>query len=108
MNHCLYILCSKKNGTLYIGVTRNLARRIYEHKMNLVPGFTSQHHIHILVHVEQFALMMDAVSREKTLKKWKREWKIALIEKQNPEWKDLSRDVVAIEELDGFPGQARG
>ena len=114
--HFLYILSSQKNGTLYVGVTRNLGRRMYEHKMNLVPGFTLDHHVHNLVYIEQFQLMMDAVAREKKLKKHvlgligdgKEKWKIALIEKQNPEWKDLSHYVVAIEEKDGSPCQARG
>jgi len=88
--HFTYILCSKKNGTLYTGVTRNLPRRIYEHQHKLTPGFASKYNLFILVHVEEFSLMMDAVKREKVLKTWKRAWKIHLIEQHNPEWKDLS------------------
>jgi putative endonuclease len=91
--HFTYILCSQKKGTLYIGVTRNIARRIYEHQQKLIPGFSSKYNVYILVHVEEFSLMMDAVAREKVLKTWKRQWKIDLIEKHNPEWKDLSKDL---------------
>ena len=93
--HYFYILCSKKNGTLYTGVTHNIARRIQEHRMNLITGFSSQHHISILVHLEEYSLMSDAVAREKKLKKWNRAWKIKLIEDHNPEWKDLSQYLLA-------------
>ena len=88
--HYVYILSSQKRGTLYIGVTNDLARRIYEHQNNLIPGFTSQYLVHNLVYVEEYDLMVNAIAREKTLKKWNRDWKIKLIEDQNPEWKDLS------------------
>ena len=89
--HYLYILSTKKNGTLYVGVTHNIARRLQEHKTSLIPGFSSQYNISILVHLEEFSLMSDAVAREKKLKKWNRAWKIQLIEERNPEWKDLSQ-----------------
>ena len=84
--HFVYILCSRKRGTLYIGVTHNLARRIDEHQRKKIPGFTEKYNVFMLVHVEEFALMIDAIDREKLLKKWKRDWKISLIEKNNSEW----------------------
>ena len=86
----LYILSSKKNGTIYIGVTRNLRERIFQHKQKLVEGFTSKYAINRLVYVEVYDLIMDAITREKQLKRYKREWKIALIEKDNPLWRDLT------------------
>ena len=92
--HFVYILCSKKYGTLYIGVTHNLARRIYEHQNNLIDGFTQKYNVHHLVHVEKYSMMMLAVKREKILKTWNRQWKINLIEKNNPEWKDLSKEIM--------------
>lgn len=85
----VYILASKKNGTLYIGTTSDLRRRIYEHKNNLIRGFTSKYNIHLLVYFEQTTDVKSALEREKQLKKWNRKWKIELIEKLNPEWKDL-------------------
>ena len=85
----LYILASKKNGTLYTGLTNNLAQRVCEHKENMVPGFTQKYKVHRLVYYEQFADIHSAIAREKRLKKWKRQWKINLIEKMNPDWKDL-------------------
>jgi len=89
MSYWVYIMCSGRNGTLYIGVTSDLARRIYEHKNNLIPGFTAQHGINQLVHVEEFSQIDEAIHREKCLKKWNRGWKLRLIEEHNPEWKDL-------------------
>ncbi|MCE5250408.1 GIY-YIG nuclease family protein [bacterium] len=90
MKHCyVYILASKCNGTLYIGVTNDLIRRVYEHKNDLVEGFTKKYGVHLLVYYEQYDKMVDAIQREKQLKKWKRQWKIELIEEENPEWKDL-------------------
>ncbi len=86
---CVYILASKRNGTLYIGVTSNLIKRIWEHKNNLVPGFTQRYRIHHLVYVEQAADMLSAIAREKQLKKWNRHWKLNLIEQANPGWADL-------------------
>ncbi len=90
----VYILASKRNGTLYTGVTNDLIRRVYEHKNDFVPGFTSRYGIHMLVYFEQGNSILDAITREKRIKKWKRAWKIELIEKQNPEWKDLYFDLV--------------
>lgn len=85
----VYILASKRNGTLYIGVTSNLLKRIWEHKNDLVEGFTRKYGVHMLVHFELSDNMLAAIAREKQLKKWKRIWKIKLIESNNPEWKDL-------------------
>jgi len=88
-NYYVYILASKKNGTLYIGVSSNLKKRIFEHKNNLIDGFTKKYKVHNLVYYEQTTDVKSAILREKRLKKWKRCWKLALIEKENPEWKDL-------------------
>jgi putative endonuclease len=85
----IYILASKKNGTLYIGVTSNLLKRIYEHKNNIVEGFTKKYSVHLLVYYEIFDQIEDAISREKTLKTWHRKWKLELIESKNPDWNDL-------------------
>ncbi len=89
-NYYVYILASKKNGTLYIGVTGNLERRLYEHKNKLVKGFTERYNVDRLVYYEQTNNISSALQREKQLKKWNRAWKIELIEKDNPEWNDLS------------------
>ncbi len=86
---CVYILASQKRGTTYIGVTSNLAARIYQHRMRATPGFTSRHGVIRLVHAEAFDRMADAIAREKQLKNWHRQWKINLIEAGNPEWTDL-------------------
>ncbi len=85
----IYILASKKDGVLYIGVTNNILRRVVEHKQYLVPGFTKKYFIHTLIYYEVFEWIEDALIREKQLKRWKRKWKIRLIEEVNPEWKDL-------------------
>jgi len=85
----VYILASKENGTLYIGVTNDIEKRIWEHKNNIIPGFTQTYKVHKLVHVEEFTRINDAILREKHLKKWKREWKIELIEESNPNWNDI-------------------
>jgi len=85
----VYILASKRNGTLYIGVTRNLAKRTWQHKTNKAESFTKEYGVHTLVYYE-----IDAIRREKRLKKWNRAWKLELIEKVNPEWKDLSSTIV--------------
>ena len=90
----LYILASIKNGTLYIGVTNNLLRRIYEHKNDLIDGFTKKYKAHKLVYYEEINDAYATIQREKQIKKWKRQWKINLIEKNNPEWKDLYYDLV--------------
>ena len=90
----VYILASQKNGTLYIGVTSDLIKRIWEHKNDLVEGFTQQYKVHQLVCFEQHQDMLAAITREKQLKKWNRDWKLALIEKSNPDWRDLWGDIV--------------
>jgi putative endonuclease len=89
----VYILASQRNGTLYIGVTDNLARRVLEHKDNVVEGFTKRYNIHTLVYHEQYENPESAIQREKQLKKWERRWKIALIEMNNPRWEDLYNDL---------------
>src|SRR4051794_37813814 len=86
----VYILASRRNGTLYIGVTSNLSRRISEHKAGLVPGFTRQYEVNRLVYFEQFESVREARAREYAMKRWRRPWKIELIEKLNPDWRDLS------------------
>ena len=88
----IYILSNKKNGTLYIGVSNDLERRVFEHKNKLVLGFTSKYDLDKLVYFEQFQFIDDAMKREKQLKNWNRQWKIDLIEKDNPKWDDLSFD----------------
>jgi len=85
----IYILANKRNGTLYIGVTSNLVKRAYEHKNNIIDGFTKKYNIHKLVYYEISDDIESAIRREKQLKKWNRKWKMNLIEKNNPEWKDL-------------------
>jgi len=85
----IYILTSKRNSVLYIGVTSNLIKRIYEHKNNIIEGFSKKYRIHKLVYYEIINDIESAIRREKQLKKWNRKWKLELIEKNNPEWKDL-------------------
>src|SRR5262245_45012699 len=85
----VYILASRIGGTLYIGVTNNLVRRVYEHRTDLVEGFTKQYGVHRLVYFEQYDSIEQAILREKRLKKWNRAWKIQLIEENNPNWDDL-------------------
>jgi putative endonuclease len=88
-SYYVYILASRKNGTLYIGVTNSLVRRVHEHKCGEVPGFTKRYGVDRLVYYETFANVYDALTAEKRLKVWKRQWKIELIEECNPEWRDL-------------------
>ncbi|MDX1520596.1 MAG: GIY-YIG nuclease family protein [Anaerolineae bacterium] len=88
-SYFVYILASKKNGTLYIGMTNNLKHRAYEHKNNIVEGFTKKYGVRTLVYYEQTPDVNAAITREKQLKKWNRQWKIKLIEKENPNWDDL-------------------
>jgi putative endonuclease len=89
-SYFVYILASQRNGTLYIGVTNDLSRRMYEHKNGLFEGFTKKYDVKILVHYEMTENIEGALDREKQLKKWNRKWKLKLIEEDNPEWKDLS------------------
>jgi putative endonuclease len=90
----VYILASKRNGTLYIGVTSDLVKRIWEHRTDLVEGFTKRYGVHLLVWYELHESMEAAIQREKRLKGWKRAWKLELIEKGNPEWQDLYHSIV--------------
>ncbi len=85
----VYLLASARNGTLYVGVTNDLVRRVWEHKEGAVPGFTKQHGIHMLVYFEACNDAAAAISREKTIKGWSRQWKINRIEETNPMWRDL-------------------
>jgi putative endonuclease len=91
---CVYILASKRNGTLYTGVTSDLVKRVHEHKNGLADGFTKKYKIHKLVYFEMHEDMNAAITREKQIKKWKRAWKLELIQRTNPEWKDLYEDIV--------------
>ena len=91
----VYIMASQRNGTVYIGVTNDLIRRVYEHRNDVVDGFTKQYKVHTLVYYEEANDVNAAILREKTLKKWRREWKIDLIETFNPDWLDLYKDLVA-------------
>jgi putative endonuclease len=90
MKGYVYILASKRNGTLYTGVTKNLSNRLFEHQNELTPGFTSQYGVKTLVWFEEYDLLTSAITREKTIKKWPRQWKLNLIERTNPEWNDVS------------------
>jgi putative endonuclease len=85
----VYILCSDRNGTLYIGVTNDLSRRIFEHKNKVASKFTQKYHVDKLVYCEDFSDINDAIAREKMLKRWNRKWKLRLIEEVKPEWRDL-------------------
>ena len=91
---CLYILASRKNGTLYIGVTSNLIKRVWEHKNELVDGFSKNYGLHDLVWFEIHETMESAIAREKLLKEWKRKWKLELINRRNPYWRDLYGDLI--------------
>jgi putative endonuclease len=85
----VYILASSRNGTLYIGVTSDLPKRVYEHKHGIIDGFTKKYNVHILVYYEAHDNIEEAITREKQIKKWERAWKMRLIEEMNPEWDDL-------------------
>ncbi len=89
----VYLLASRRNGTLYIGVTNDLVRRVWEHKTDAVEGFTKKYQVHRLVWYEVAATALAAITREKQLKKWKRAWKLRLIEEMNPEWRDLYDEI---------------
>jgi putative endonuclease len=92
-NSYVYILASKKNGVLYVGVTSNLIKRLFEHRNALTESFTSQYHVKKLVYYELHTSIIEAIKREKRIKSWKRQWKINLIEKSNPEWEDLYDEI---------------
>ena len=90
----VYILASRRHGTLYVGVTSDLVKRVWEHRNNVVEGFTQKYGVHDLVYFEMHADMEQAIQREKRIKKWNRTWKIELIEQENPEWHDLWPQIV--------------
>jgi putative endonuclease len=91
---CVYILASEGNGTLYIGVTSDVLRRVWEHKTGVVEGFSRKDNVHRLVYLEFHETMLDAIAREKRLKKWRRAWKINLIEQANEEWRDIFEELL--------------
>ncbi len=91
---CVYIIASRRNGTLYVGVTSNLAQRVWEHKNDVVEGFTKKYKVHSLVWFELHESMESATVREKAIKEWKRRWKLELIESGNQDWRDLYDDIV--------------
>ena len=91
---CVYILASKRNGTLYLGVTSNLVQRIGQHKNDFVEGFTKRYGVHTLVWFEPHESMESAIAREKAIKEWNRVWKLELIEKVNPTWRDFYDEIV--------------
>ena len=90
----VYILASKRNGTLYVGVTSDLQKRAWVHRNDLVEGFTKQYRVHLLVYYKLHDDMVSAITREKQIKKWNRAWKLGLIEQQNPDWKDLWQEII--------------
>ncbi|MDQ0303125.1 GIY-YIG nuclease family protein [Ancylobacter polymorphus] len=92
--HWVYILASQRNGTLYVGVTRDLPKRMHEHRTGLFGGFTEQYGVKTLVFAEPHDTAMAAIQREKNLKHWPRRWKLALIERDNPDWRDLYDDLL--------------
>jgi putative endonuclease len=92
-SYFVYILASRRNGTLYVGVTSDLVRRMTEHKGKFVPGFTRRYAVDKLVYFEEYASILEARAREHTLKRWNRVWKLALIEKANPRWRDLTDEL---------------
>ena len=90
----VYMLASKRNGTLYVGVTSNLAERVWQHRNDVVAGFTKKYGVHMLVYFELHGDMESAIIREKRLKKWNRAWKLRLIEEMNPDWDDLYQSIL--------------
>jgi len=101
----VYILATKRNGTLYIGVTNNLLKRVKEHKDKIVKGFTQKYNIHMLVYYEQTDNILSAIKREKDLKLWKREWKMRIIEGMNQDWKDLYYELGGVDDTGSLPSQ---
>jgi putative endonuclease len=91
---CVYLMASRKYGALYVGVTSDPIKRVWQHKSDAVEGFTKRYRIHMLVWFEVHATMASAIAREKAIKAWKRQWKIELVEKSNPQWRDLYLDIV--------------
>jgi len=88
-----YIMASKRNGTLYVGSTSDLIKRVWEHKNKVIPGFTAQYNVHMLVYYEVHEKYIEAARREKRFKNWRRQWKLSLIEELNPEWRDLYEEI---------------
>jgi putative endonuclease len=91
--YCVYLLASKKYGTLYTGVTSNLAQRMYQHEKGVIAGFTKKYNVHQLVYYEVHLDIYEAITREKRIKKWNRQWKINLIEQNNPQWLNLAKEL---------------
>ena len=94
MSYWVYILASKPRGTLYVGVTNELVRRVAEHRDGVVPGFTKTYNVKMLVYFEEHESVLDAIKREKRVKRWARAWKIGLVREKNPEWRDLFDEIV--------------
>jgi putative endonuclease len=94
MQPCVYILASRRNGTLYVGVTSDLNRRVADHKADVIDGFSKRYGVHTLVYAEFHATMEEAILREKRIKTWRRAWKLKLIEDANPTWRDLFDDII--------------
>ncbi|ANY79770.1 GIY-YIG nuclease [Microvirga ossetica] len=90
----VYILATRKDGPLYVGITSDLPKRVFEHKTHAIPGFTARYNVDRLVYFEVFEDPVTAISREKQLKKWRRAWKVELIERDNPEWRDLAEEFI--------------
>jgi len=90
----VYILTNRRNGTLYMGVTSDLIKRVYQHKNDFIEGFSKQHNTHLLVYYELHGSMESAITREKQMKEWQRAWKIKLIEEMNPYWNDLYQNII--------------
>jgi putative endonuclease len=95
-HYYVYILASRYRGTLYLGVTNDLSRRVGQHKAGIVPGFTRMYRVKRFVYFEEYASILEARARERVLKRWRREWKFALIEKNNPNWRDLTDDLIGL------------
>ena len=94
-SYYVYLLASRRHGTLYLGVTSDLPKRVWQHKQGLIEGFTKRHGVKTLVWYEQTESIESAIAREKQIKKWNRDWKIELIESSNPQWKDLCEEIAA-------------
>jgi putative endonuclease len=108
----VYILASRRNGTLYTGVTTDLPKRIYEHRTGIIPGFTRRHGVKRLVHVETHHDVTEAIVRERRIKEWRRAWKLDLIERDNPDWTDLAVTLLGFDPLPEIapsrhPGESR-
>ena len=91
---CVYMLASRRNGTLYVGVTADLVTRIHQHQAGYVPGFTRRYHVHTLVWFELHGSILEAITREKRIKRWRRAWKLELVESANPRWRNLYPDII--------------